>query len=411
MAERKNVSALELLDQLPAGARVVVLPPATDDDPHPGPKAAPTSLFAATGAGLTPAQVRNVVAAFVEAGAGIAIARDAVADTLTITLEIPAATIKVDMLTDTLAARLLPAPGAGQAGRIVEISSQGKWVSSPVEWDIEDLAAAVVARLLPTGGTQNQALAKSADNASIAWRAVSTLIANGSITVSKLAAALVNRILPTGGADGQFLGRSSGSAAWVAAPAGGGPGVDATARAEAEANAAALNSVDYVVDRLGIALRTLSGWRVGAWADADAEATDAGFAIGFWELNSRPAAYTDVTWQATHVDVTQSTGYFFALRVPSGFPVDDFLRIQQRRSGGSAIWPTTAQSWRPLALTGAPRHFDIYALYDSEPCPRALDSGRDRSRNAPDRSPEGWQSHRHLPAQRRILALLRQREP
>lgn len=324
MAERKNVSALDLLDQLPARARVVVLPPATDDDPHPGPKAAPTSLFAATRAGLTPEQVRNVVAAFVEAGAGISINHDDEAGTLTVTLEIPPATI-----------------------------------------NIEDLAAAVVARLLPTGGTANQALAKSADNSAVAWRAVPTLIANGSITVGKLAAALVARLLPTGGSNGQFLGRSSGAPAWVAAPAGMGGGTDATAREGVQENAAALNAVDYVVDRFAIVMRALTSWSVGDFADAGTAETDAGFAIGFWELPNRPSAYDDLTWQATHVDVDASTGYFFAVRVPSGFPVEDFIRIQQRRTGASFNWPGQAGEWLPFALTGAPKHYDIYALMDS----------------------------------------------
>ena len=58
-----------------------------------------------------------------------------------------------------------------------------------------NLAAAVVARLLP---------------------------ASGKVGVGMLTTALLARILPTGGTDGQFLGRASGSPAWVAAPAGGG---------------------------------------------------------------------------------------------------------------------------------------------------------------------------------------------
>ena len=39
-----------------------------------------------------------------------------------------------------------------------------------------------------------------------------------------LAAAVVARLLPSGGSNGQFLGRASGAPAWVAAPAGGGGG-------------------------------------------------------------------------------------------------------------------------------------------------------------------------------------------
>ena len=116
----------------------------------------------------------------------------------------------------------LYAPGTGSAW-------QSRWVRLGV----------------PSGGTANQALAKSADNSAVAWRAVSTLIANGSITVGKLAAALVARLLPTGGSDGQILGRASGSPAWVAAPQGTG-GADATARAGVDANQAQIRGLQDV---------------------------------------------------------------------------------------------------------------------------------------------------------------------
>lgn len=86
---------------------------------------------------------------------------------------------------------------------------------------LASLASAVAGRLLPTGGTANQALAKTANNQAVAWRAVSTLIADRSITVRKLSAQLIGRLLPTGGADDQLLGRAKGAPAWVDAAAGG----------------------------------------------------------------------------------------------------------------------------------------------------------------------------------------------
>ena len=46
----------------------------------------------------------------------------------------------------------------------------------------------------------------------------------GSVGIDALAAAVAARLLPTGGSDGQFLGRSSSAPAWVAAPSGGGGG-------------------------------------------------------------------------------------------------------------------------------------------------------------------------------------------
>ena len=58
-------------------------------------------------------------------------------------------------------------------------------------------------RQVPTGGTQNQALAKAADNSGFAWRTVSSLLASASITVSKLSAQLQARLWPTGLSQGQ----------------------------------------------------------------------------------------------------------------------------------------------------------------------------------------------------------------
>ena len=84
------------------------------------------------------------------------------------------------------------------------------------------LAAAIVARLLPTGGADGQVLGR-ADGAP-AWQAAGAAgtIAAGSIALDKLAAAVVARLLPSGGSNGQFLSRSGGAPAWVAAPSGGG---------------------------------------------------------------------------------------------------------------------------------------------------------------------------------------------
>jgi len=47
-------------------------------------------------------------------------------------------------------------------------------------------------------------------------------IANGSVVLASLAAAVQARLLPTGGTNGQILGRSGGNPVWQAAPAGGG---------------------------------------------------------------------------------------------------------------------------------------------------------------------------------------------
>ena len=66
-------------------------------------------------------------------------------------------------------------------------------------------------RSVPGGGASDQALAKQADNSSYTWRAVSTLIANASITVGMLGAQLVARLLPTGVATGKILQKGGGT--------------------------------------------------------------------------------------------------------------------------------------------------------------------------------------------------------
>ncbi|MYG37397.1 MAG: hypothetical protein F4205_18155 [Gemmatimonadetes bacterium] len=161
---------------------------------------------------------------------------------------------------------------------------------------------------VPSGGTANQALAKSADNSAVAWRAVSTLIANGSITVGKLAVALVARLLPTGGSDGQFLSRSSGSPAWVAAPeAGDGSGNDATARAAAASNTRLIRRLqDLTTDLHAGPLST-------GWSDASADAQGGIAAVDSATLDGARAV-TDWTNQSLNHEAGKHT----VARIPAG---------------------------------------------------------------------------------------------
>ncbi|MCY3701494.1 MAG: hypothetical protein OXG16_02325 [Rhodospirillales bacterium] len=87
--------------------------------------------------------------------------------------------------------------------------------------NVNDLNAALQARLVP--GTSGSPAAGSVVTwtGSIADWGAPGVPADKAITVAKLADAVVARLLPTGGSNGQYLGRASGSPAWLAAPGGG----------------------------------------------------------------------------------------------------------------------------------------------------------------------------------------------
>ena len=216
-------------------------------------------------------------------------------------------------------------------------------------WALSDLAAAIVARLLPTGGTANQVLAKAADNASIAWRAVSTLIADGSITVAKLSAQLVARLLPTGGSDGQVLGRSGGSPAWVAGPSG---PTDAVARAAAAANTQRLAALaEELTDLTGPSPST--GW-------TQAQATQA--QIGLSNRVNAPSAIAhvaDLTWfQGAAAGLGANQFRWPVIRAAAG---DDPRQVRyfatQAADGSGAAFTQLVDDWHKF---GSDDDWDYY---------------------------------------------------
>ena len=92
-------------------------------------------------------------------------------------------------------------------------------------------------------------------------------LGDGIVDIDALAAAVVARLLPTGGTDGQFLSRASSAPAWVAAPAGGGAGggpsfnsvATGLAIASGEFTLSAKNSADIFT---AIALSATQGLRI-----------------------------------------------------------------------------------------------------------------------------------------------------
>ena len=121
------------------------------------------------------------------------------------------------------------------------------------------------------------------------------------------------------------------------------------------------SAIDFVLDTYAIGLRDLPIFTIESWGDAGTPAQEAGFALGFWTAGNRPTAYSDVTWEEERINVTASANRLWAIRVPSGMPMD-YVRINWVRGGQSAPQPTGDGYWAPFALTGSPKHYDIYYL-------------------------------------------------
>ena len=243
------------------------------------------------------------------------------------------------LLDDTVTVRLLPAPEVGHAGRIVQISSQGEWVATPVEWDIADLAAAVLARMAPDLTGQG-----------------------GKFLAIRSDASAVEAVDPPSGGQG-------------------GPAVDATARAAAtaaqetadDAGAQARVNAEAVV---GLMEQTRNIRKVtlpGTWAAA----TDAKIvARQATSTEVVPATPTGDIWSAAsaayELSVVTPTGagdettprVAVVIQLPTGADPDDYRirRLNVAADGAQAAGIISSSRWRPGLLDatslGYPSGFD-----------------------------------------------------
>ena len=136
---------------------------------------------------------------------------------------------------------------------------------------------------------------------------------------------------------------------------------DQVARAATMVNARHIDALDFTVDTYAVGLAGLPLWSIASWDAPDDAADDAGVALAFWVQGSDPTAYSELQWRTTQFNVGSAANRLWALRVPTGYPVE-YARMNWVRSGVSAPQPMGDGYWAPFGLTGVPSNYDVYYL-------------------------------------------------